>query len=667
MNLRTVMVAVLIAAPALAQDAGLPLIPRELLFGNPERTRPQLSPDGALLGWLAPDEKNVLQVWVQPLGSKDAGQIVTADKKRGIRQYWFTPDSKGVIYMQDADGDENFHLYLLELASKNQRDLTPFAGVRASVVAAGHGKNAKDFLVTLNVRDRKVFDVYRLSLETGALVFDTENPGDVVSWVADAQLQVRAAVATTKDGGTEVRARETVKAPWKPFITVGLEETLQVIDFTEDGKALILTSSINSDTARLIEKNLKSGAERALAGSDTSDVLGFIGYPVRHGVRAASLDVGGRTAWVPTEPSMKSELEALKAAFTGDWSVLSMDDADGKWLIAESRDLGPVRFFTWDRKAKKAELLFSAQPKLEGLPLAAMTPVTITARDGLALPSYLTLPPGKTKGLPMVLLVHGGPWGRDMWGANSTAQWLANRGYAVLQVNFRSSTGFGKKFLNAGNKQWGLAMHDDLLDAVAWAVKEGIADPKKVAIMGGSYGGYATLAGLAFTPDQFACGVDIVGPSNIFTLLSTIPPYWAAMKAMMVKRVGNPDDPADKDLLTKASPLFSAQKIKAPLLIGQGANDPRVKQAESEQIVAAMEKNGLPVTYVLYSDEGHGFARPENRIDFYARSEAFLSACLGGRVEPLPKEGKIAGSTAVVKVVAAKAATPTTAPAPAKK
>lgn len=651
----SLLLVVLSSSTAFAQDAGVQLIPRDLLFGNPERTRPQLSPDGTLLAWLAPDDKNVLQVWVKTLGKED-GAIITADKKRGIRQYWFTPDSKGVVYMQDADGDENFHALHVELATKNVRDLTPFQGVRAAVVAEGHGKQAREFLVTLNVRDRKHFDVYRLALDTGSLVLDTENPGDVNEWVADAQLQVRAAVASTKEGGTEVRVRDTVKAPWKPFITVGLEEQLGVVDFTEDGKALIIQSSINSDTSRLIEKNLKSGAERPLAGSDTSDVLGYIGYPVRHGVRAAAVDVGGRSSWIPTEPSMKSELEALKAAFSGDWSVASMDDADTKWIIGETRDLGPTRFFVWDRKTKKAELLFSAQPKLEGLPLANMTPVSITARDGLVLPSYLTLPVGKTKNLPMVLLVHGGPWARDTWGQNSTAQWLANRGYAVLQVNFRASSGFGKKFLNAGNRQWGLSMHDDLLDAVAWAVKEGIADPKKVAIMGGSYGGYATLAGLAFTPDTFACGVDIVGPSNIFTLLSTIPPYWASLKTMFTKRVGNPDDPADKEFLTKASPLFSAQKIKSPLLIGQGANDPRVKPAESEQIVSAMEKNGLPVTYVLYPDEGHGFARPENRIDFYARSEAFLASCLGGRVEALPKEGKIAGSTAVVKVVAAKAA-----------
>lgn len=639
---------------ALAQDAGVPLIPRELLFGNPERTRPTLSPNGEQLAWLAPDEKNVLQVWVRTLATKDPAVAVTADKKRGIRSYSWTEDSKSILFGQDQDGDENFHLFQVELASKNVRDLTPWQGVRASLLSTSP-KQPNVILVTANVRDRKSMDVWRIELDTGAAVLDTQNPGDVNGWGVDSQLLVRVAIAATPDGGTELRVRESVKAPWKPFITVGLEEIVDFIDFTEDGRSIIVNSSISADTVRLLEKSLKSGAERVLAFSDKSDVEDTIGYPTRHGVRAAAMDVDGRMAWTAIEPSMKGDLEVLKKAIAGDWSVASMDATDTKWILQEANDQSPMRFWMFDRKTKKTELLFTAQPKLEGLPLAVMKPVSITARDGLVLPGYLSLPPGKeAKALPMVLLVHGGPWGRDMWGHNSTAQWLANRGYAVLQVNFRASTGYGKKFLNAGNRQWGLAMHDDLLDAVAWAVKEGVADPKKVAIMGGSYGGYATLAGLAFTPDTFACGVDIVGPSNIFTLLATVPPYWAAFRRQLVSRIGDPDKAEDKDMLTKASPLFSASRIKAPLMIGQGANDPRVKPAESEQIVAAMEKNGLPVTYVLYPDEGHGFARPENRIDFNARAEGFLAKCLGGRAEPLPKDGKIPGSTAQVRVVAAK-------------
>ena len=637
-----------------AQDAGVPLIARELLFGNPERFRPALSPNAESLAWLAPDDKNVLQVWVRPIANQGGAVAVTADKKRGIRSYSWNEDSKSILFAQDGDGDENFHVFQVELASKNVRDLTPWQGVRASLLASS-SKQPNVILVTANVRDRKLMDVLRISLDTGAAVLDTENPGDVNGWGVDSTLSVRAAEATTKEGGTELRVRETVKAPWKPLITVGLEEILEFVDFTEDGRSIVIKSSISADTARLLEKSLKSGAERVLGFSEKSDVGGTLGYPTRHGVRAAAFDVDGRMGWIPVEPSMKNELETLKAAMPGDFYVSSMDAADSKWILTETTDQGPQRFLMYDRKTRKLELLFTAQPKLEGLPLVPMKPVLIAARDGLSLPAYLSVPAGKSgKPVPMVLLVHGGPWARDTWGQNSTAQWLANRGYAVLQVNYRGSTGYGKKFLNAANRQWGLAMHDDLLDAVAWAVKEGIADPKKVAIMGGSYGGYATLAGLAFTPDAFACGVDIVGPSNLFTLLATIPPYWASARKEFISRIGDPDNAADKDLLTKASPLFSAEKIKAPLLIGQGANDPRVKPAESEQIVAAMEKNGLPVTYVLYPDEGHGFARPDNRIDFFARSEGFLAKCLGGRAEPLPKDGKVPGSTAQVKVVAAK-------------
>ena len=462
---RALLLLTALSLPALAQYAGVPLIPRALLFGNPERNQPTLSPNGASLAFLAPDDKNVMQVYLQPLGAKDA-TVVTADKKRGIRFYQWGEDSKSILYGQDTDGDENFHLFQVDLSSKNVRDLTPWQGVRAELLATS-SRQPNVLLVTINVRDRKAMDVARLSLDTGALVLDTENPGDVNSWGVDAQLQVRVAMATTKEGGTELRVRDTAKSPWKPLITVGLEENLAFIDFTEDGKAIILQSSINADTTRLLEKSLKSGAERLLAASDKSDVLDVLGYRTRHGVRAAAFDVDGRTQWTATEPSMKSELEALKAAFSGDFTVVSMDAADSKWLVSEVRDLGPTRFFTWDRKSKKAELLFSKQPKLEGLPLATMKPVLITARDGLVLPSYLTLPVGKApKSLPLVLLVHGGPWGRDSWGQNPMAQWLANRGYAVLQVNFRASEGFGKRFLNAGNRQWGLAMHDDLLDAV---------------------------------------------------------------------------------------------------------------------------------------------------------------------------------------------------------
>jgi dipeptidyl aminopeptidase/acylaminoacyl peptidase len=346
-------------------------------------------------------------------------------------------------------------------------------------------------------------------------------------------------------------------------------------------------------------------------------------------------------------------LTALRAAADGDFDVISRDRADKTWLVGYTQDRGPIRYYAWDRAAKKATFLYSHQPKLDGLALAEMKPVSYPARDGLIIHGYLTLPVGvPAQALPMVLYVHGGPWGRDGWGYNSAVQWFANRGYAVLQPNFRGSTGYGKKFLHAGDRQWGKTMHTDLIDGVNWAVAQGLADPKRVAIYGGSYGGYSALAGATFTPDVFHCAVDIVGPSNIFTLLKTIPPYWKPIQSMFKARVGDIEDPKDEALLRTASPLFSADKIRIPLLIGQGANDPRVKQAESEQIVAAIQKNGGRATYVLYSDEGHGFARPENRMDFNARAEQFLAEQLGGRAEPMQAE-RLAGSTAVVRVIGA--------------
>ena len=431
---------------------------------------------------------------------------------------------------------------------------------------------------------------------------------------------------------------------------MGPEEILNFLDFTLDGASAYLISSVGNDTARVIQKNIATGAETVIAVSPEVDAGSVLIHPRKHVVQAVAF-APGRETWTVVDPTVKGDFDAITKLSDGDFHVIGRDSKDAAWLVAFTTDRGPIRYYAWDRASKKGTFLFVHQPKLEGLALAEMKPVVIKSRDGLNLNSYLTLPVGvPAKNLPMVLFVHGGPWGRDTWGYNSSAQWLANRGYACLQVNFRASTGYGKKFLNAGNKQWGLKMHDDLLDAVDWAVKQGYADPKRVAIMGGSYGGYAALAAVTFTPEKFACSVDIVGPSNLKTLIGSILPYWKPMRATFDVRMGNVDDPKDAELVKNASPLFKADKIVRPLLIGQGANDPRVNQKESEQIVEAIEKNKGKVTYVLYPDEGHGFARPENRIDFNARAEHFLADCLGGRFEPMAGE-KIPGSTAVVRVV----------------
>jgi dipeptidyl aminopeptidase/acylaminoacyl peptidase/lysophospholipase L1-like esterase len=619
------------AAGAKPQAAGA-LIPRAVLFGNPVKTSPQISPDGKRLSYLAPDKNDVLQVWVQTVGKDDA-KIVTADKKRGIRQHaWsYAPDT--LLYMQDHEGDENFHIYSVNLNGNIVRDLTPFQGVRASITALDRNF-PNEMLVSMNVRDRRINDVYRINLATGAAELETENPGDIVGWEADPKFKIRAAQASTPDGGTELRWRADEKSKWQTAVKWGPDDADgRVIGFTADGKALWLTSSEKRDTLSLVKRDLAGGQEEVIAGEPGADLSGVIFNPLTHTVEAVAFN-RERTKWKALDPTIEEDLKALEKGAAGEPSIIGRSRDLQTWVVAYTSDTQPTNFFLYERATKKLTHLFVSQPELSKYTLAEMKPVTIKSRDGLELVSYLTVPPGGTaKNLPLVLVVHGGPWARDVWGYHPTVQWLANRGYAVLQVNYRGSTGFGKKFLHAGNREWAAKMHDDLIDAVNWTVKEGIADPKRVAIYGGSYGGYAALVGATFTPDVFACAVDIVGPSNLVTLLKSIPPYWEPLKKRFAVRVGDVDK--EEDFLKSRSPLFKADQIKIPLLIAQGANDPRVKQAESEQIVEAMRKAGKPVEYLLFADEGHGFARPENRLKFQAAAEAFLAKHLGGgRVEP---------------------------------
>jgi dipeptidyl aminopeptidase/acylaminoacyl peptidase len=650
----SLIVAVLIMTSTISAPSSFsqlpPLIPRDRLLGNPERANPHIAPDGKRLAWLAPDERDVLQVWVQTIGQHDA-RVVTADKSRGIQSYVWAYDSKTILYAQDAAGDENFHLFAVDLDSDNVRDLTPWQGVRAESVAS-NPRFPERILVALNLRDRKLMDVYRVDLRTGAVELETKNPGDVAGWLADDDMIVRAAIVVTPDGGTEIRIRDSAAGAWRILMKAGMEDNLAALDFTKDGKSLFLSTSIGTDTARLVRHEVASGKETDIARSDDADLSDAMIQPTRHVVQAAAFDPG-RMHWAVVDPSIQADFDAIAKIADGDFSVADRDLADNTWLVSFSSDRAPVRYYSWDRASKKATFLFSVQPKLDDAPLAPMKPVDFTARDGMKINGYLTLPAGvPAKNLPLVLAVHGGPWARDSWGLDPYIQLLANRGYAVLQINFRGSTGFGKKYLHAGDREWGLTMQSDLSDGVKWAVDAGIADPKRVAIFGGSYGGYAALAGAAFTPDLYRCAIDECGPSNLFTLLASIPPYWGVMHSIFDTRVGNPADPKDKELLTAASPLFSADKIKIPMLIGQGANDPRVKQAEAEQIVDAIAKHRGNAVYVLYADEGHGFVRPENRLDFTARLEKFLADNLGGRYEPMNGD-RMPGSSAKVRLVGA--------------
>ncbi len=614
-----------------------PLIPREVLFGNPEKTQAKISPNGKLLAYLAPD-KGVLNVWVRTIGQND-DQVVTADKKRGIQYYEWQQDSEHILYIQDRDGDEDWHVYQTNLKTKNTRDLTPFQGVRAQ--GFNTDPNFPDeILIPLNIRDRRLHDMYRINLENGAVVMDTENPGDVFLFMVDNRFQVRAGQVMLPDGGTEIRVRDNEKSPWRTFLKWGPEETFgNIWGFTPDNTGVYLASSVDANAARLLEVDLASGKSNGIAEDKQYDVGWVLTHPKTHKLEAVMF-IRQRTEWTVIDKSLQADFDAFRKVHDGDFYIDNRDLADNTWIVSYAVDNAPGLTYAYDRASKKATFLFSDRPALEKYKLAKMQPISFQARDGMTIYGYVTLPVGlEPRDLPMVLSVHGGPWGRDMWELNNEVQWLANRSYAVLQINFRGSAGYGKAYLHAGDREWAGKMHTDLIDGKNWAVKQGYADPKQVCIMGWSYGGYATLVGLAFTPDEFACGIDGVGISNIITDLTNIPPYWEPIKSLLKKRVG--DVETEQEFLKSRSPLFKADQIKAPLLIGHGANDPRVKQAESDQIVAAMRKNKKPVEYIVFPDEGHGFARPENRLKFYAAAEPFLAKYLGGRAEPPSEAEKV--------------------------
>jgi dipeptidyl aminopeptidase/acylaminoacyl peptidase len=617
------------------------LLPRQLLFGNPERAAVRISPDGRHLSWIAPRD-GVLNVWVAPVADLAAARAVTADTERGVRAYFWAYTSRDILYLQDQGGDENWRVYRVNLDTGDEVDLTPFEGIAARIEGVSH-KHPGSILVGINDRDPQLHDIYRIDLATGERALVAENPG-FVGMLADDDYDVRFGMQMQADGSVEIRRRAT--DGWEPFDSIPYEDSLttHVVGFDRTNTRLVLVDSRGRNTAALALLDIDSGDRQVLLGDDRADVSNALVHPVTREIEAAAINYD-RVRWTVLDDAVRGDFDYLENLSEGEFSVASRTRADDRWVVAYSQSDRPVRYYLYDRGTRSASYLFTNRPALEGLPLASMRPLVIRARDGLELVSYLTLPPaaagdqdgpgGETRPGPLVLLVHGGPWARDEYGYNPYHQWLANRGYAVLSVNFRGSTGFGKRFVNAGDKQWGAAMHDDLIDAVEWAVSEGITAPDTVAIMGGSYGGYAALAGLTFTPQAFACGVSIVGPSNLITLLESVPPYWAPMIEMFTNRVGDHRTEEGRALLRSRSPLTYVDRIQRPLLIGQGANDPRVKQQESDQIVAAMRERDIPVTYVLYPDEGHGFARPENNLSFNAVTEGFLAACLGGRMEPI--------------------------------
>jgi dipeptidyl aminopeptidase/acylaminoacyl peptidase len=647
MMLETIMLTAMAAAAdsAATVTPATDLIPREVIFGNPERSSVQISPDGTMLAYRGPVD-GVMNAWVQPLNGGEARSLTNFTDRPigGLSWAW---NGEQLLFTKDNGGDENFHVFSVDIDDAEVRDLTPVDGARASVSDTSRDR-PDEIVVSMNDVNPQFMNLYRVNTKTGARTLLQENDG-YLGYTLDDDCNVRGRAAMNEQGELVAELRDLGGDEWYHFMTIPSDEmmTTNLSGFSKDGTRLYGTSSIGRDKAALVWwEPRKGGAEspHVVFESDKADVSGGMSNPDTYEPEAVTVNYL-RPEWNVLSEAIAPDIAAIGKLDQGDFSIGSRNKDNTKWIVAYNRDNGPPRYWLWDRETQQGTFLFTTWPALEGQTFASMKGVEIPTRDGLKLPSYITVPEGSdAKNLPMVLLVHGGPWARDQWGYNPYHQWLANRGYAVLSPNFRGSTGFGKSFVNAGNREWYGKMQDDLNDSVAWAVEQGIADPKRIAIMGGSYGGYAVLAGLTRDPELFACGVDIVGPSHVGTLIGSVPPYWKPMMKMFDDRVGSMDEPAYIDAI---SPLTHVKYINKPLLIGQGANDPRVKISESNQIVAAMNKRGLPVTYVVFPDEGHGFHNPTNNMAFNAIIEEFLAAHLGGKAEPVGDD--VTNSTAQLR------------------
>ena len=640
------------AQPAAAAVTA-PMIPRSAIFGNPSRSQGRISPDGQFVSWLAPRD-GVLNIWVAPAANPEAARPLTAETGRGLQQYFWAPDSRHLLYVKDEGGNENFRLFVAPVEGGEPRALTP-AEPNVRVQIQGVSRLRPDIvLIGRNNRNPQLFDLYEVNYRTGESRLILENPS-YGGFVVDRQLRPRFATQQAPGGASNV-FRRTEAGAWEQVMSIPAEDSLTtaLIGFNADGSALYMVDSRDRNTAALMRMNPATLQGEVIASNDRADVANAVIDPRTYEPLAWSANYT-RSEWTPLDRQFGEDLAFLRSRLNGDLTFAGSTDDGNRMVVSVASAQNPAAFYIYDRRARTVTKMFDTRPDLADAPLQPMHPVVIPARDRMNLVSYLTLPPGSDanndgvpeRPLPMVLYVHGGPWARDQDGYNSIHQWLANRGYAVLSVNYRGSTGFGKEFVNAAVGEWSGKMHNDLIDAVDWAIARGVTGRDRVAIMGGSYGGYATLVGLTFTPDRFACGVDIVGPSNLATLIESFPPYWRpVLEGSFIRHIGDPANAEQRAAMMARSPITRVGDIRVPLLIGQGANDPRVVKAESDQIVAAMRQRGLPVTYLLYPDEGHGFNRPPNSMSFFAVTEAFLSRCLGGRFQPIGSDFQ--GSTVQV-------------------
>lgn len=619
-----------------------PLIDRKIFFGDPEISGAQLSPDGKFLAFRKP-LNGVINIWVKGIDEPmSAARPITEDKNRPITGYFWSEDSKYILFVQDKEGNENFRIYAVSPTdiTKGQIpepiDLTPDENVQARIYAVPEN-NPDTIIVGLNDRNPKFHDVYSINIATGDRKLLYKNDSNISNWVTDLEGNLRLAVINLPDASTQIN--RIVDDSLEEVYRCQFGETCSPVRFHKNGKQVYMTTNKgnNIDLSRLALFNPRTKKIEVI-DSDPEKQVDF-GSPIfseQTEELIGTVYIGDKQRIYPKDKEFAVLLAYLKEKLPeGELGLSSMTEDGQKLIVTISSDVDPGSAYLFDRETKKLSLLYQILPELKRENLAKMTPIRYTARDGLEIPAYLTLPVGKSpRNLPVIVMPHGGPWARDTWGYNPYTQFLANRGYAVLQPNFRASTGYGKKFLNAGNNQWGTgAMQHDITDGVKYLIDKGIADPKRVGIFGGSYGGYATLAGLAFTPELYAAGVSYVGPSNLITLFNSVPPYWESFKAELKLRMGNPNTPEGKKQLQQQSPLFSADNIKAPLMVIQGANDPRVKQAESDQIVAALRNKEIDVDYLLAPDEGHGFREETNKLAVAAALEKFFAEHLQGRYQ----------------------------------
>ncbi|MBV8697072.1 MAG: S9 family peptidase [Bradyrhizobium sp.] len=628
-----------------------PLIPRRKLFDNPTFFDAKLSPDGRMLSWLAPVD-GVLNVWVSPFDDLGAGAPVTRTRGRPITWQDWSPDGRYIMFINDENGDENFHLFVTDPSTRELRDLTPYPKVRAIPTRWSRFVPGK-LALTLNDRDSRWPDTFALDLASGerTLIWENRQEFDFVG--LDWQLQPRHARSSARDGGARLwRIDGQEVSHWRD-VPYEASLTTRVATFNADGSYLYLFSCLDQDKTALMRLDCRSGEETVLFGSDRADVTDWILNGQTFEPVAAAIDPG-RQEWEALSQDVAAELALIKERLPGHaFHVRSQSDDDRRWIVMSYTAEQPGTFHLLDRDKRTLRELFTARPELKGYRLAPMHLIKAKSRDGLSLVSYLTLPANiegerPPQPLPMVLVVHGGPWARDIFGYRGDHQWLADRGYAVLSVNYRGSYGFGRAFVAASEKEHARKIHDDLIDMVEWAINEGIAQRDKVAIFGLSYGGYASFVGATFTPDVFCCAVPVVGISNLQTLLESMPPYWAGFAEFMYRSYGDPRTEDGRKLLAERSPINKVDQIKRPILIFHGANDVRCKVAESDSIVAAMQDRRIPVTYVVYPDEGHGFQKPQNRLAYIAITEAFFARHLGGALEPVGDD--LEGSSHEVRV-----------------